>query len=52
MTEVPQSPATPPAGAPVSQAIRDGGAIEPVREILWGTSAGARKYETAEELPD
>ncbi len=41
-----------PAGAPVSQAIKDGGAIEPVREILWGTSAGARKYETAEELPD
>jgi 1,2-phenylacetyl-CoA epoxidase catalytic subunit len=26
--------------------------MEPVREVLWGTSAGIRKYETAEELPE
>ncbi len=25
--------------------------MEPVREILWGSSAGVRKYETAEEVP-
>ena len=31
--------------------LKDGGTVEPVREILWGASAGVRKYETAEELP-
>ncbi len=30
---------------------KEGGPLEPVREILWGSAAGARKYETAEELP-
>ncbi|MFZ0700127.1 MAG: Phenylacetic acid catabolic protein [Thermoplasmata archaeon] len=37
--------------ANVSKIIQDGGTVEPVREILWGTSAGVRKYETGEELP-
>ena len=44
-------PMAPPEGAPVSKALKDGGVIEPVREILWGSSAGVRKYETAEEVP-
>ncbi len=34
-----------------SKSIAEGGTIEPVREILWGSQAGVRKYETAEELP-
>jgi len=34
-----------------SKILQDGGTVEPVREILWGTSAGVRKYETAEEVP-
>lgn len=41
----------PAVKAPTSRAIQDGGTIEPVREILWGSSAGVRKYETAEEVP-
>ena len=41
----------PPAKPPTSKTIQDGGTIEPVREILWGSSAGVRKYETAEEVP-
>jgi len=36
---------------PTSRSIQEGGTIEPVREILWGSSAGVRKYETAEEVP-
>jgi 1,2-phenylacetyl-CoA epoxidase catalytic subunit len=36
---------------PVSKTLKEGGTIEPVREILWGSSAGVRKYETAEEIP-
>ena len=40
-----------PSGAPVAPTIREGKTVEPVREILWGTSAGVRKYETAEEVP-
>jgi 1,2-phenylacetyl-CoA epoxidase catalytic subunit len=40
-----------PSGAPVASTIKDGKTVEPVREILWGTSAGVRKYETAEEVP-
>ncbi|HYA70327.1 MAG TPA: Phenylacetic acid catabolic protein [Thermoplasmata archaeon] len=38
-------------GAPSAKSIQEGGTIEPVREILWGSSAGVRKYETAEEVP-
>ncbi len=34
-----------------AKSLKDGGTVEPVREILWGASAGVRKYETAEELP-
>jgi 1,2-phenylacetyl-CoA epoxidase catalytic subunit len=48
---------TPSADGPRTRAgsgsLKDGGTIVPVREILWGESAGVRKYETAEELaPD
>ena len=49
------TPAHPPTeGAPsaaVAKTLKDGGTVEPVREILWGSSAGVRKYETATELP-
>jgi 1,2-phenylacetyl-CoA epoxidase catalytic subunit len=48
-----------PPSAPVSKtragsgSLKDGGTVVPVREILWGASAGAHKYETAQELePD
>ncbi|HTT73670.1 MAG TPA: Phenylacetic acid catabolic protein [Thermoplasmata archaeon] len=45
----------PPAEAPRTRAgaasLKDGGTIAPVREILWGSSAGVHKYETAEEVP-
>ena len=44
-------PPTPPTHGPESRALQQGGTIEPVREILWGASAGVRKYETAEEVP-
>ena len=40
-----------PSGAPVAPTIKDGKTVEPVREILWGTSAGVRKYETPNEVP-
>ena len=40
-----------PKGTPVPKSLQEGGTIEPVREILWGSSAGVRKYETAEEVP-
>lgn len=50
MTEPTQLPNAPIAAAPISKTIKDGGTIEPVREILWGSAAGARKFETAEEL--
>jgi 1,2-phenylacetyl-CoA epoxidase catalytic subunit len=38
-------------GAPPPKSLKEGGTIEPVREILWGASAGVRKLETAEEVP-
>ncbi len=38
-------------GAPVSPSLKEGRTVEPVREILWGTSAGVRKYESSDELP-
>jgi len=40
-----------PKSGPTTKSIQQGGTIEPVREILWGSSAGVRKYETAEEVP-
>jgi len=43
---------TAPAGTPPPKSLKEGGTIEPVREILWGTSAGVRKYETSPELPE
>jgi 1,2-phenylacetyl-CoA epoxidase catalytic subunit len=48
-TDPPPPPSTPSA-TPAVKSLREGGTIEPVREILWGSAAGARKYETAEEL--
>ncbi len=42
----------PPNGTPTARNLSSGGTIEPVREILWGTSTGVRKYETATELPE
>ena len=51
-----QSTPPPPVRTPTktgagAKNLKDGGTIEPVREILWGPSAGVRKYETAEEIP-
>jgi len=39
------------AAPPPPKSIKEGGTIVPVREILWGESAGVRKLETAEEMP-
>jgi 1,2-phenylacetyl-CoA epoxidase catalytic subunit len=47
----PSPPASIPVGAPTSRSLKEGGTIEPVREILWGSSVGVRKYETGEEVP-
>ncbi len=38
--------------AETPKSLKEGGTIEPVREILWGSAAGVRKYETADELPE
>ncbi len=45
------SSSEPAAGTPVAKNLKEGGTVEPVREILWGTSQGVRKYETPEEFP-
>ncbi len=47
----PRSTVAAPSPGAVPKNIKAGGTIEPIREILWGSSAGVRKYETAEELP-
>jgi 1,2-phenylacetyl-CoA epoxidase catalytic subunit len=47
MTESSSPPVAARAGA---GSLKDGGTVAPVREILWGSSAGAHKYESAEEL--
>jgi 1,2-phenylacetyl-CoA epoxidase catalytic subunit len=39
-----------PSSASAPKSLKEGGTIEPVREILWGSSVGVRKFETAEEL--
>ena len=44
-------PAAAPPPGPIAEDLKEGGTRVPVREILWGNSAGVRKYETAEELP-
>jgi len=50
MPDIPAPPAAARAGA---SSLKEGGTVAPVREILWGSAAGAHKYETAEELePD
>ncbi|MGA7924247.1 MAG: Phenylacetic acid catabolic protein [Thermoplasmata archaeon] len=41
----------PTPSSATSRSIKEGGTLEPIREILWGDQAGVRKYETAEELP-
>jgi 1,2-phenylacetyl-CoA epoxidase catalytic subunit len=46
------APTEPPKSPPAPKSLSQGGTIEPVREILWGSSIGVRKYETAEELPE
>jgi 1,2-phenylacetyl-CoA epoxidase catalytic subunit len=46
---MPTEPLKTGAGA---KSLKDGGTVQPVREILWGANAGAHKYETAQELPD
>ena len=38
-------------GSPVAKNLKEGGTVEPVREILWGTAQGVRKYETPQEFP-
>ena len=52
----PAAPTSAPAPAatpgPASKSLKEGGTIEPIREILWGENVGVRKYETAEELPE
>ncbi len=50
----PSGTGAPPAPGHVLPArnLREGGTIEPVREILWGSSVGVRKYETPDELPE
>jgi 1,2-phenylacetyl-CoA epoxidase catalytic subunit len=46
-------PAPPGAARAGASSLKEGGTVAPVREILWGSAAGAHKYETAEELdPD
>ncbi|MGA8664868.1 MAG: Phenylacetic acid catabolic protein [Thermoplasmata archaeon] len=40
----------PPRTGAGAKSLKDGGTVQPVREILWGSRAGAHKYETAEEL--
>ncbi len=52
MAARPTESKSPPGGGPEGRTLRDGGTIEPVREILWGPSTGVRKYETAEEIPE
>jgi 1,2-phenylacetyl-CoA epoxidase catalytic subunit len=48
-----EDPTAAPAPVPVtSKSLKDGGTVEPVREILWGSAIGVRKYETAEEIPE
>ncbi|MCI4344930.1 MAG: phenylacetate-CoA oxygenase subunit PaaI [Thermoplasmata archaeon] len=48
------APTAAPAASPgpTSKSLKEGGTIEPIREILWGANVGVRKYETAEELPE
>lgn len=46
------NPSTKPApSGGSSSTLNAGGTVEPVREILWGSATGVRKYETAEEVP-
>jgi 1,2-phenylacetyl-CoA epoxidase catalytic subunit len=45
-------PGTAPPPGPASRSLKEGGTIEPVREILWGNSVGVRKYESPEEMPE
>jgi 1,2-phenylacetyl-CoA epoxidase catalytic subunit len=51
MSEPAPSATTPVPNSPLPKSLKEGGTIEPVREILWGSSVGVRKFETAEEVP-
>ncbi len=51
MANAPSSPPPAPKTRAGASNLKDGGTITPVREILWGSNAGAHKYETAEEVP-
>ena len=44
------APAGPAPPAP-PKSLKEGGTVEPIREILWGASAGVRKLETVDEMP-
>ncbi len=50
-SEAPSPPTTSTPAPAASKSLREGGTVEPIREILWGTSAGVRKLETIEEMP-
>jgi 1,2-phenylacetyl-CoA epoxidase catalytic subunit len=53
MTDAPPTAPEPSRTRAGAGSLKDGGTVVPVREILWGASAGVRKYETGEELePD
>jgi 1,2-phenylacetyl-CoA epoxidase catalytic subunit len=47
---MPEPPVPPAAARAGASSLKEGGTVAPVREILWGSAAGAHKYETAEEL--
>ncbi|MCI4368493.1 MAG: phenylacetate-CoA oxygenase subunit PaaI [Thermoplasmata archaeon] len=51
MTDSSLPPGAQPAPPLSQKTLKEGGTVEPVREILWGSSAGVRKYETSEEVP-
>ena len=52
MSSSPSPRKSTPLGAPASSpTLNAGGTVEPVREILWGSAAGGRKYETPVEVP-
>ena len=52
MSSSPSPRKSTPLGAPASSpTLNAGGTVEPVREILWGSAAGVRKYESPVEVP-
>ena len=47
----PTTPTPTPSTPPATKSLREGGTVEPIREILWGASTGVRKLETVDEMP-